>query len=72
MLLLVFRDFSECPKCDFRIVIGYIFREFYEPGAVMLDDEAIMIGGLLVGLNIIDCTFSIKDEDLDQPVSTPV
>ena len=37
---------------------------------MMLDDEAIMIGGLLVGLNIIDCTFSIKDEDLDQPVST--
>ena len=40
----------------------------YEPGAVMLDEEAAVIGGLLVGLNVIDCNLGIKDEDLDQPV----
>ena len=43
-------------------------REFYEPGAVMLEDEGAVIAGLLVGLNVIDCNLGIKDEDLDQPV----
>jgi len=35
----------------------------------MLDEEAVVISGLLVGLNVIDCNLGIKDEDLDQPVS---
>ena len=35
----------------------------------MLDEEAAVIAGLIVGLNIIDCNLSIKDEDLDTPVS---
>ena len=47
----------------------FICREFYEPGAIMLEEEAAVIGGLLVGLNVIDCNLGIKDEDLDQPVS---
>ena len=34
----------------------------------MLGEESMIISGLLVGLNVIDCSFSIKDEDLDQPV----
>ena len=34
----------------------------------MLEEEAEVIGGLLVGLNVIDCNMGIKDEDLDQPV----
>ena len=42
----------------------------YEAGAMMLEDESIVIAGLLVGLNVIDCNMAIKDEDLDQPVST--
>ena len=29
----------------------------------------MVIGGLLVGLNVIDCNLTIKDQDLDQPVS---
>lgn len=41
----------------------------YEPGAMMLGEEAQVIAGLLVGLNVIDCNMGIKDEDLDQPVS---
>ena len=36
---------------------------------MMLEDESIVIAGLLVGLNVIDCNMAIKDEDLDQPVS---
>ena len=35
----------------------------------MLEEEAVVIGGLLVGLNVIDCNLCIKEEDLDQPVS---
>ena len=33
-----------------------------------MEDEGIVIAGLLVGLNVIDCNLGIKDEDLDQPV----
>ena len=49
-------------------VISLNFSEFYEPGAMMMEDEGIVIAGLLVGLNVIDCNLGIKDEDLDQPV----
>ena len=45
------------------------FRDYYEPGAILMEEESIVIGGMLVSLNIIDCNISIKDEDLDQPVS---
>jgi len=34
----------------------------------MLEEEAQVIAGLLVGLNVIDCNMGIKDEDLDKPV----
>ena len=34
--------------------------EFYEPGSLMLSDEAIVIMGLLVGLNVIDCNLCVK------------
>lgn len=36
----------------------------------MMEDEGMVIAGLLVGLNVIDCNLCIKEEDLDQPVST--
>ena len=35
----------------------------------MVEEEAMIISGLLVGLNVIDFNMGIKDEDLDQPVS---
>jgi len=45
------------------------YREFYDAGALMLNDEATVVAGLLVGLNIIDCNMVLKDdEDLDRPV----
>ena len=49
---------------------NFVFSEFYEPGAFLIEDEGIVIAGLLVGLNVIDCNFCIKGEDLDQPVCT--
>ncbi|XP_076054246.1 RUN and FYVE domain-containing protein 2-like isoform X2 [Oratosquilla oratoria] len=42
-----------------------LLTEFYEPGSLMLADEAIVIMGLLVGLNVIDCNLCVKEEDLD-------
>jgi len=44
--------------------------DYYEPDAMLMADEGTVIAGLLVGLNVIDCTLGIKDEDLDQPVCT--
>ena len=49
-------------------LLHYHFSEFYEPGAMLMEDEGVVIAGLLVGLNVIDCNLGIKDEDLDQPV----
>lgn len=34
--------------------------EYFEPDALMLSDEAIIIIGLLVGLNVIDCNLCVK------------
>ncbi|XP_074025515.1 RUN and FYVE domain-containing protein 2 isoform X2 [Leptinotarsa decemlineata] len=41
--------------------------EYFEPDALMLSDEAIIIIGLLVGLNVVDCNLCVKEEDLDCP-----
>ncbi|XP_015115390.1 RUN and FYVE domain-containing protein 2 isoform X2 [Diachasma alloeum] len=42
-----------------------LLSEYFEPDALMLSEEAIVIMGLLVGLNVIDCNFCVKEEDLD-------
>lgn len=34
--------------------------EYFEPDALMMSDEAIIIMGLLVGLNVIDCNLCVK------------
>ncbi|XP_055377165.1 protein RUFY3-like isoform X2 [Condylostylus longicornis] len=39
--------------------------EYYEPHALMMSDEVIVIMGILVGLNVIDCNLCVKEEDLD-------
>lgn len=36
----------------------------------MMEEEGAVIGGLLVGLNVIDANLCIKGEDLDSQVST--
>lgn len=43
--------------------------EFYEPGALMMEEEGLVMEGLLVGLNVIDANLCIKGEDLDSQVS---
>ena len=37
-----------------------ILSEYFEPDALMMSDEAIIIVGLLVGLNVIDCNLCVK------------
>ena len=37
-----------------------LLAEYFEPDALMMSDEAIVIMGLLVGLNVIDCNFCVK------------
>lgn len=39
--------------------------EYYEPHSLMMSDEIILIMGILVGLNVVDCNLCIKEEDLD-------
>ncbi|KAJ8014939.1 hypothetical protein DPEC_G00020970 [Dallia pectoralis] len=45
-----------------------LLSEFYDPGALMLEEEGVVIGGMLVGLNVIDANLCIKGEDLDSQV----
>jgi hypothetical protein len=37
-----------------------VLQDFFEPFALMMSDEGIILGGLLVGLNVIDCNFCLK------------
>lgn len=37
-----------------------VLCEFFEPDALLMSDEAIIIVGLLVGLNVIDCNLCVK------------
>lgn len=45
------------------------FREWYDPHAILMQEEGGVISGLLVGLNIIDCNFDLKGDSLDVWVS---
>eukprot|EP00795_Rhopilema_esculentum_P012601 gene12601-3305_t len=42
-----------------------LIKEWYEQYSMMLNEESIVISGLLVGLNVIDCNFDLKGENLD-------
>ncbi|KAK7092821.1 RUN domain-containing protein 3B-like [Littorina saxatilis] len=42
-----------------------ITRRFYQPGAIMLGDEATELCGVLLGLNSIDFGFCLKGENYD-------
>ncbi|UJR36629.1 hypothetical protein I4U23_029349 [Adineta vaga] len=47
-------------------------KDFYEPQALLLSDEISMITGLLVGLNVLDLNFCLKEASLDQPSETTI
>ena len=42
--------------------------EFYEPEALMMEEEGTVVVGLLVGLNVLDANLCLKGEDLDSQV----
>ena len=50
--------------------MDFSYSEFYEPNALMMEEEGAIIAGLLVGLNVIDANFCMKGEDLDSQVCT--
>ncbi|KAK5611818.1 hypothetical protein CRENBAI_009520 [Crenichthys baileyi] len=54
-----------------KVVLDHkdLLSEFYDSGALMLEEEGAVIGGLLVGLNVIDANLCIKGEDLDSQVA---
>ncbi len=37
-----------------------VLHEFYEPGSLLLSDEAVILLGLLLGLNVVDCNLCLK------------
>lgn len=37
-----------------------VLADYYEPDALMMSEEAFVLVGLLVGLNVIDCNLCIK------------
>uniref|UniRef100_A0A8C0H2V9 RUN and FYVE domain-containing protein 1 n=1 Tax=Chelonoidis abingdonii TaxID=106734 RepID=A0A8C0H2V9_CHEAB len=43
----------------------HLLSEFYEPDALMMEEEGAVIVGLLVGLNVLDANLCLKGEDLD-------
>ncbi|KAJ8254608.1 hypothetical protein GJAV_G00194910 [Gymnothorax javanicus] len=45
-----------------------LLSEFYDPGALLLEEEGTVIVGMLVGLNVIDANLCVKGEDLDSQV----
>ncbi|CAL9706918.1 unnamed protein product [Knipowitschia caucasica] len=45
-----------------------LLSEFYDAGALMIEEEGSVMGGLLVGVNVIDANLCIKGEDLDSQV----
>ncbi|XP_042626577.1 RUN and FYVE domain-containing protein 1-like isoform X2 [Cyprinus carpio] len=45
-----------------------LLGEFYEPGALIMEEEGAVIVGMLVGLNLIDANLCVKGEDLDSQV----
>lgn len=42
-----------------------ILADFYEPESLLRCEEGVLLAGVLVSLNIVDCNLCLKDEDLD-------
>ncbi|KAM7162890.1 RUN and FYVE domain-containing protein 1 isoform 3-T5 [Macrochelys suwanniensis] len=46
----------------------HLLSEFYDPDALIMEEEGAVIVGLLVGLNVLDANLCLKGEDLDSQV----
>lgn len=44
--------------------------DYFEPDALMMSDEVVIIIGLMVGLNVIDCNLCIKARFLKLTIFT--
>merc|ERR1712013_717285 len=42
-----------------------LVAEYYEPEALLCSEEGVLLTGLIVSLNIVDCNLCLKEEDLD-------
>ncbi|CAF3859229.1 unnamed protein product [Adineta steineri] len=47
-------------------------KELYDNEALLLSDDSMILTGLLVGLNVLDFNFCLKEMILDQPIETPI
>ncbi|CAF1152364.1 unnamed protein product [Adineta ricciae] len=47
-------------------------KDFYDQESLILSEESAIITGLLVGLNVLDFNFCLKETVLDQPVETSI
>ena len=47
-------------------------RELYDHQAMLLSDENVIIIGLLIGLNVLDFNFYLKDMSLDYPIDSMI
>lgn len=45
-------------------------NEWYDQQAILLSDENVIIHGLLVGLNVLDFNFCLKEINLDYPIDS--
>jgi hypothetical protein len=42
-----------------------VLSDFYEEWALLRCEEAVVVGGMLLGINVVDCNLCVKEEDLD-------
>jgi hypothetical protein len=47
-------------------------NDLYDSQAIMLSDESIIITGLLVGINVLDFNFCLKEMTLDYPTESTI
>ncbi|XP_048361547.1 RUN and FYVE domain-containing protein 2 isoform X2 [Sphaerodactylus townsendi] len=65
-LALMQKKMADYLRC--LVIRRDLLSEFYEYHALMMEEEGVVIVGLLVGLNVIDANLCVKGEDLDSQV----
>ncbi|XP_054838351.1 RUN and FYVE domain-containing protein 2 isoform X1 [Eublepharis macularius] len=65
-LALMQKKMADYLRC--LIIRRDLLSEFYDYHALMMEEEGVVIVGLLVGLNVIDANLCVKGEDLDSQV----